>query len=118
MRLTPSCSVSNLGGTFPRYFVLRLVDALTFATCQPGSKDATGLKGPLVTEPFLCSLQPEKERCVAGGGTCVMGHDGYYIVNIMCVLFGAATFVWYIRPRVMQLQALPQRAWRLSGHAK
>lgn len=107
-------SVSNLGGTFPRYFVLRLVDSFTSATCHPGSPSAAR-KGPLITEPFSCAMQAEKERCEAGGGTCEMIHDGYYVVNILCVLFGVATFVWYIRPRVLHLQSLPLRAWRLAG---
>jgi hypothetical protein len=43
-----------------------------------------------------------------------MTRDGYYTVNILCVLFGAATFVWYIKPKVRHLQSLPLRAWRLS----
>jgi hypothetical protein len=110
--------VSNLGGTFPRYFVLRLVDAFTSATCQPGQLDGLGdlkLKGPAVTEPFSCAMQADKERCTAGGGTCNVIRDGYYIVNIICVLFGVVTFVMFIRPRVLQLQSLPLRAWRLSN---
>ncbi len=109
-------SVTNLGGTFPRFFVLRLVDAFTSATCHPGSPDPSAeLEGPLVTEPFSCAIQPGKERCLAGGGSCDMIRDGYYIVNIMCVLAGVATFVMYIRPKVLQLQDLPLRAWRLAG---
>jgi len=113
--MTLLATVSNLGGTFPRYFVLKLVDSFTEATCHPGSKDAAGLKGPLITEPFSCALQAEKERCEAGGGSCEILRDGYYTVNILCVLFGLATFVWFIRPKVMHLQALPLRAWRLAG---
>lgn len=109
-----SNSVSNLGGTFPRYFVLRLVDSFTVATCHPGEKTLE-VKGTLVTEAFSCAVQAEKERCENGGGTCEMIHDGYYIVNILCVLFGAATFVWYIRPKVLHLQSLPLRAWRLAA---
>lgn len=102
------CSVSNLGGTFPRYFVLRAVDAFTSATCTPG-------KGALETQPFSCALQPDKERCLAGGGSCDVTRDGYYIVNIMCVVIGVVTFVLYIRPKVLHLQSLPLRAWRLSS---
>lgn len=113
MKLTIS-SVCNLGGTFPRYFVLQLVDSFTVATCQPGKSDASSLKSTLITEAFSCSLQAEKERCEAGGGTCQMIHDGYYTVNILCVLFGAATFFWYIKPKVLHLQSLPLRAWRLT----
>ena len=107
--------MSNLGGTFPRYFVLRLVDAFTSATCHPGKGDVKNLKGPLITQPFSCALQPDKERCLAGGGTCEMLRDGYYTVNIICVVVGVLTFAVYIRPKVLQLQALPLRAWRLAA---
>ncbi|KAK2053143.1 acetyl-CoA transporter 1 [Colletotrichum caudatum] len=113
--MTLLATVCNLGGTFPRFFVLRLVDYFTVATCHPGNPaDLGALKGPVITEPFSCSLQPEKERCVAGGGTCDMVRDGYYLVNIICVIFGVVTFMLYIRPRVLHLQSLPMRAWRLS----
>ncbi|OAQ99408.1 hypothetical protein LLEC1_07934 [Akanthomyces lecanii] len=113
--MTLLATVSNLGGTFPRYFVLRLVDYFTVATCHPGKHTSSAkLKGSLVTEEFSCAIQAEKERCQDGGGVCEMTHDGYYWVNILCVLFGAATFFWYIKPKVRQLQALPLRAWRLS----
>ncbi|KAI9163426.1 membrane protein [Paramyrothecium foliicola] len=114
--MTLLATVSNLGGTFPRYFVLRLVDVFTTATCHPGSQKtaAEDLKGPLVTAAFSCAVQADKERCENGGGSCEMIHDGYYIVNILCVLFGVATFVWYIRPKVLHLQSLPLRAWRLA----
>jgi MFS transporter, PAT family, solute carrier family 33 (acetyl-CoA transportor), member 1 len=103
-------SVSNLGGTFPRYFVLKLVDSFTVATCHPPAdgKDAA------FAAPFSCAMQADKEMCEKGGGTCEMVRDGYYTVNILCVLFGVATFVWYIRPKVLQLQELPLRAWRLA----
>ncbi|PHH85922.1 hypothetical protein CDD83_10991 [Cordyceps sp. RAO-2017] len=113
--MTLLATVSNLGGTFPRYFVLKLVDALTVATCHPNaSASQSGLKGPLVTEAFSCAVQAEKERCEKGGGSCEMLHDGYYMVNVLCVAFGTATFLWYIRPKVLQLQSLPMKAWRLA----
>ncbi|KAF4124561.1 transporter [Geosmithia morbida] len=118
--MTLLATVSNLGGTFPRFFVLKMVDSFTAATCRPGGGDATSLLDgkPLITEPFSCSLQGEKERCEQGGGFCQTDRDGYYTVNVLCVLFGAATFIWYIRPKVMHLQGLPLRAWRLSGPSK
>ncbi|KAK0656001.1 acetyl-coenzyme A transporter 1-domain-containing protein [Cercophora newfieldiana] len=106
--MTLLATVCNLGGTFPRYFVLRLVDAFTSATCHPAPKTT-------LTQPFSCALQPEKERCLAAGGTCDTYRDGYYLVNIVCVLFGVASFILYIRPRVLHLQSLPLRAWRLSS---
>ena len=115
--LTSLYIVSNLGGTFPRFFILRLVDTFTEATCHPGPSGQlqAELKGTLVTEPFSCALQHDKERCIDGGGMCEVLRDGYYWVNIMCVLFGALTFALYIRPRALRLQALPLKAWRLGG---
>lgn len=119
LTLTPSSRVCNLGGTFPRFFVLRLVDYFTDASCQPGKPvDPDTLKAPLVTEPFSCSLQPDKERCVNGGGVCEMVQDGYYMVNVICVLIGLITFLLYIRPKVLHLQSLPMRAWRLTPSNK
>jgi hypothetical protein len=45
---------------------------------------------------------------------CEVLKDGYYTVNVLCVLFGIVTFVMYIRPRVLHLQDLPLKAWRLA----
>ena len=44
-----------------------------------------------------------------------MSRDGYYITNIVCVIIGVITFVLYIRPAALKLQALPLRAWRLAS---
>lgn len=91
-----------------------MVDAFTTATCHPGEIGKLDLKGPAVTHAFSCAVQADKERCENGGGICETIHDGYYIVNIICVLFGIATFVLYIQPKVLHLQSLPMRAWRLA----
>lgn len=99
--------------------MLRLVDHFTSATCHPGRPDvALLMKGDLVSEPFSCAIQSEKERCINGGGTCETIHDGYYIVNMICVIVGVITFFAYIRPKVLALQSLPLRAWRLSAGGK
>ncbi|OTA99269.1 hypothetical protein M426DRAFT_27679 [Hypoxylon sp. CI-4A] len=115
--MTLLATVSNLGGTFPRYFVLRLVDTFTQATCLPPAEkiDSSLLKGPLVTQGFSCAVQAERERCEHGGGTCQTLHDGYYIVNVLCVIVGLLTFFMFIRKKVLILQSLPLRAWRLAG---
>lgn len=109
-------SVSNLGGTFPRYFILKLVDFFTEATCIPPTvaPPADKLKDALVTTAFSCALEPEKNRCVNGGGVCEVGRDGYYITNILCVLIGTVTFFMFIKPAATKLQSLPLRAWRLA----
>ncbi|KAK5679256.1 hypothetical protein LTS10_008071 [Elasticomyces elasticus] len=119
--MTLLATVSNLGGTFPRFFVLKFVDMFTVATCIPAEKLSAAaegaLKGPLVTRAFSCALEAEKHRCLDGGGVCEVQRDGYYIVNILCVVFGIVTFWGFIKPKALQLQNLPMRAWRLSGGA-
>lgn len=108
-------SVSNLGGTFPKFFILKMVDMFTSATCVPPTTipDPSTLKGDLITSTFSCALEADKNRCQAGGGQCVVEQDGYYITNLLCVIIGAITFYVYIRPTALKLQALPLRAWRV-----
>ncbi|KAK1144765.1 hypothetical protein N8T08_004776 [Aspergillus melleus] len=114
--MTMLATVSNLGGTFPRYFILKLVDMFTEANCVPPSvpPPAEELKGDLVTSAFSCALEPDKALCVNGGGTCHTIRDGYYTTNILCVLIGTVTFILFIKPAVLKLQNLPLRAWRLT----
>lgn len=108
--------MSNLGGTFPKYFILKLVDALSRATCIPPSTTPAPdtLKGDPVTSPFSCALEADKHRCLDGGGSCHVEQDGYYMTNIICVIVGAVTLVWFIRPTALKLQDLPLRAWRIT----
>jgi len=113
-------SVSNLGGTFPRFFILKLVDFFTRATCQPPTSltviSALKSKGiSPIASPFSCALEADKHRCLEGGGTCAVEVDGYYIVNILCIVVGVVTFVGFIRPKALYLQGLPLQAWRLRG---
>jgi PAT family acetyl-CoA transporter-like MFS transporter 1 len=110
-------SVSNLGGTFPRFFVLKLVDTFTQATCNPPATppDLSKLKGDLVTSAFSCALEADRHRCLNGGGTCDVQRDGYYIMNVICVIVGVLTFSLFIRPAALKLQSLPLRAWRIGG---
>ena len=107
MMLTSSSnSVSNLGGTFPRIFVLKLVDAFTIATCV-ALPDA---KTPF--EPFSCALEGDKKLCTEQGGVCNTEQDGYYITNVVCIIIGVLTFWGYIKPAATRLSALPLKAWR------
>ncbi|SLM38401.1 acetyl-coenzyme a transporter 1 [Lasallia pustulata] len=112
--MTLLATVSNLGGTFPRFFILKLVDAFTVATCTPPASPPLKTPNP-ITAPFSCVAEAEKHRCVDGGGSCDISVDGYYITNVLCVIIGAVTFWAFIRPAAVKLQALPLRAWRLSG---
>ncbi|KAL9084703.1 MAG: hypothetical protein Q9165_007951 [Trypethelium subeluteriae] len=115
MTLLATCS--NLGGTFPRFFVLKFVDMFTKATCIPPTSTPYGLKDGVtpVTVPFSCVLEAEKHRCIEGGGICHMEQDGYLIVNALCATMGIISFFWFIQPQAYKLQALPLRAWRLAS---
>lgn len=117
--MTLLATVSNLGGTFPKFFILKFVDMFTSATCAPPSaaelaKLALGEGHSPVTSPFSCALEADKHRCIDGGGNCVMHRDGYYITNLIFVAIGAVTFYMYIQKKALALQALPLRAWRVS----
>lgn len=83
----------------------------------PSPKDAKGidLKDKLVTSPFSCVQEADKHRCLEGGGQCKISADGYYIVNVLCIIIGVITFWAYIRSAALKLQSLPLRAWRTSG---
>ncbi|CAL5866051.1 uncharacterized protein PFLUO_LOCUS258 [Penicillium psychrofluorescens] len=118
--MTLLATVSNLGGTFPRIFVLKLVDLLTVATCIPPTvaPPASNLKGEVITSAFSCAIEPEKNRCINGGGVCHTERDGYYLTNMICVLIGTVTFIMFIKPAAMRLQSLPLRAWRLVSNER
>ena len=60
-------------------------------------------------------LEPEKHRCTDGGGTCTIETDGYYIVNVLCVVIGIVTFWGFIKPQALKLQSLKLRDWRING---
>lgn len=96
-----------------------MVDAFTVATCTPPDKPPATLKPGVspITSAFDCVLEADKHRCTDGGGVCSITRDGYYYVNVLCIVIGVVTFYSFIRPRALQLQALPLRAWRLAGAA-
>jgi PAT family acetyl-CoA transporter-like MFS transporter 1 len=91
----------------------------TAATCFPPTNPAKEalLKGAPVTQAFSCVGEADKHRCRDGGGIYKVTRDGYYIVNILCIVVGVITFWGYIKPAVMRIQALPLKAWRISPGA-
>ena len=98
--------------------MLKFVDMFTVATCTPpalDSKPASGFTGSPITAPFSCVAESEKHRCIDGGGTCAISRDGYYYINVMCIIIGVVTFWGFIKPAVFKLQTLPVRAWRLNS---
>jgi hypothetical protein len=89
----------------------------TAATCLPPTNPpkADTLKGAPITQAFSCVGEADKHRCRDGGGVYKVTTDGYYIVNVLCIIVGVVTFTLYIKPAVMKIQSLPLRAWRIAG---
>ena len=98
-------TMSNFGGTWPKYFIMIAVDTLTDAPC---SKDE-GLK---------CVDEKSISRCKSIGGTCQYIKDGYYQVNSVCLLVGLVAMLFYIHPVLTRLQRLPDSAWKMAKSNK
>ncbi|KAJ3187267.1 hypothetical protein HK101_009386 [Irineochytrium annulatum] len=97
-------TINNLGGTWPRYFVLKAVDYYTDAHCSVPAADGT---------PLQCLNEHTKSQCKALEGVCETTVDGYYPVSVGCIVLGIAALLVIIIPEVRKLEALPESAWRL-----
>ncbi|KAF9191803.1 hypothetical protein BGZ51_006687 [Haplosporangium sp. Z 767] len=98
-------TLSNFGGTWPRFFVLEAVDYFTVSTCS-----VVDNKG----QDFSCTAEPGKSTCADLGGECVLQQDGYYYVSSMCVLIGGLLLVFYITPTIRYLESLSPKKWKLD----
>ncbi|KAF7340056.1 GYF domain-containing protein [Mycena venus] len=100
---------TNLGGTWPKYFVLKGVDLFSVATCKvkEGSSE-------LIIQAKECVSEQGKTACTDLGGECITETDGYYMVSAFCMLFGVIFLVLFIMPTARKLQALPTSAWRVK----
>jgi len=64
---------SNLGGTWPQYFVMKAVDFATQAVCVPSPAESDPLNPIWDTS---CVHHHERESCVKAGGSCETLRDG------------------------------------------
>ncbi len=103
-------TVSNLGGTWPRFFVLKGVDAFSVAVCK--IKDE-GLD--LTVASRECVSDHGKAACAELGGVCETTRDGFYITSTLCVVLGALVLTFFVGPAGRRLQALPAAAWRVKS---
>ncbi|KAJ1659669.1 hypothetical protein IWQ61_001291 [Dispira simplex] len=97
-------TLSNFGGTWPKYFILEAVDYFTQSVCSV--RDKSGAE-------FSCTDEAGKQQCNALQGQCVILQDGYYLVNAACVALGGIIFVAYIIPNIYRLVRIPTREWHL-----
>ncbi|EJD04363.1 uncharacterized protein FOMMEDRAFT_107026 [Fomitiporia mediterranea MF3/22] len=100
---------TNLGGTWPRYFVLKGVDFFTIATCKINDGGSE-----TILEATECVSDLGKAHCADLGGTCVTERDGYYITSAVCVTLGILILSSYVIPTARRLQSLPASKWRVS----
>ncbi|KAG8883215.1 hypothetical protein FRB98_003218 [Tulasnella sp. 332] len=107
-------TISNLGGTWPKYFVLRGVDAFTVAHCYLEDPLTIGLGISKSTAGGECVSEAGKSLCKEQVGTCVIERDGYYFMGWLCVSIGVILLLTFIRPTALKLQALPLGKWRLK----
>ncbi|TIB66898.1 hypothetical protein E3P77_01993 [Wallemia ichthyophaga] len=92
-------TVSNLGGTWPRYFVLKAVDGLSIATCHVHEENED-----VIVKAEDCSSEHAKSVCSDIGGKCVVERDGYFVTSTICVVLGAVILAAYIYPTARKLQ--------------
>ncbi|GLB36522.1 putative acetyl-coenzyme A transporter 1 [Lyophyllum shimeji] len=97
---------TNMGGTWPKWFVLKGVDLLTDATCQVA--DGIHLQ---TTE---CVSDHGKAMCKDINGVCITRRDGYYAMSAICMILGVLVLIGFIIPRALKLQALPTSVWRIK----
>lgn len=93
-----------------------LLDLLTVRRCDgPGGPSAAfaALPCPAAAK----ALAGGGGACAAAGGTCVVTHDGYYLLSYAAVGLGAALSVWFSRS-LTRLEALPLEAWRAKSRTQ
>ncbi|KAJ1666306.1 hypothetical protein IW140_005212 [Coemansia sp. RSA 1813] len=118
-------TLSNFGGTWPVFFIMRSIDYFSSATCVfPSSSDADSLGNKIGDsvlsgrQSYSCATQEDRNRCKVDGGVCNVHWDGYYVVSIACALFALVLFFGFIRPTVHRLERLPAHVWRVSKEAR
>ncbi|TDL28917.1 MFS general substrate transporter [Rickenella mellea] len=97
---------TNLGGTWPKYFVLKGVDLFSIATCK--------VTDSLTVAATECVSDTGKAKCSEIGGECITERDGYYIVSTICITVGTVMLIFYIAPTARKLQALSTSKWRVN----
>lgn len=120
-------TVSNLGGTWPRFFVFKSVDHFTISNCVPSTTSAKLVEHSKKLLDSLnldennteglkdCVSDKGREICESLGGKCLIEKDGYFITSWICVFIGAITLVVWIYPMARKLQGLPLSAWRVTN---
>jgi hypothetical protein len=98
---------TNMGGTWPKWFILKGIDLFSVATCKVSN-------AAVIVPATECVSEHGKAHCKDIEGTCVSERDGYYIVCAICLAFGVIFLVAFIIPTARKLQRLPTSVWRIK----
>ncbi|TFK76722.1 hypothetical protein BDN72DRAFT_866605 [Pluteus cervinus] len=113
---------TNLGGTWPKWFVLKGtglisfegVDIFSVATCHVTEAGQQFTLEGMSKDLSECVSEHGKAMCKEIGGECIIEQDGYYIISAACMTFGVIFLIAYIIPTARKLQALPTTVWRVK----
>lgn len=94
-------TLSNFGGTWPRFIVLSLINYFTIYECKiPGKHNLVYQGGSM-------------DRCTKElGGTITILRDGYFVTNLLCCIFGICLYFGFLKKKSQELQSLPIGSWR------
>ncbi|EEB09146.1 acetyl-CoA transporter [Schizosaccharomyces japonicus yFS275] len=94
-------TLSNLGGTWPKYMLLKAANAMTVSFCS-------------VSSELSCATDDSKAQCVAQGGTCIMRSDGYYSISVVGILTATILLYTVILPILRKLEKAPRSSWAVA----
>lgn len=105
--MTTLNTLSNLGGQWPRFIVLNLIDMLTVSYCN---FDSATIK----KEQYFCKTEDCTKNCLAENGVLQITRDGYYFTNTICIVVGLVLYFGFIQRKVLHLQSLSTSQWRVN----
>eukprot|EP00042_Codosiga_hollandica_P042497 m.390390 g.390390 ORF g.390390 m.390390 type:complete len:417 (+) comp56342_c0_seq7:396-1646(+) len=105
MYITFLNTVSNVGGTWPKWFVFSAVDMATVAYCKRPSS-------MFWDETMPCRHVSD----CASGSVCETIVDGYYIVAAVSFLLGVMILAFVVLPKTAIMESLPLSSWRIPKH--
>jgi PAT family acetyl-CoA transporter-like MFS transporter 1 len=93
-------TIANLGGTWPKFFVLYFVDLLTWKP-EAGTFASEDIQGNDLESMVNISIF----------------NDGYYVVGLLCVCVGT---IWYLfnYKTLLHLQSVELKVWRIPTSDK
>lgn len=95
-------TMSNLGGTWPKFFIMTLINNTTVYKCEISTDYFEYLKGT----PQECLYEKF--------GTATLVNEGYYTVNMFCCIFGLILYATFLRRNANILNKLPIEAWKVT----